>query len=84
MKHKAQSVDANGFTGNFSRTIEDQEKLRVPSLGPTRRNATKIRIEDTTLPEGSGSLMVDQRREKSNDDFAPLDDQLIRCLFFTS
>ena len=77
---EAHSVDANGFTGNFSRTIEDQEKLRVPSLGPTRRNATKIRIEDTTLPEGR-QLMVDQRVEKSNDDFAPLDDHSLGVYF---
>ena len=77
---EAHSVDANGFTGNFSRTIEDQEKLRVPSLGPTRRNATKIRIEDTTLPEDR-QLMVDQRVEKSNDDFAPLDDHSLGVYF---
>ena len=81
---EAQSVDVDGFTGNFSRTIVDQEKLRVPSLGPTRRNATKIRIEDTTLPpdiNGSGSLLVDKRREQSNDDFAPLDDHSLGIYF---
>ena len=77
---EAHSLDANGFTGNFSRTIEDQEKIRVPSLGPTRRNATKIRIEDTTLP-ADRQLMVDQRVEKSNDDFAPLDDHSLGVYF---
>ena len=78
------SVDVDGFTGNFSRTLVDQEKVRVPSLGPTRRNATKIRIEDTFLPpdkNGSGSLLVDKRREKSNDDFAPLDDHSLGVYF---
>ena len=81
---EVQSVDVDGFTGNFSRTLVDQEKVRVPSLGPTRRNATKIRIEDTFLPpdkNGSGSLLVDKRREKSNDDFAPLDDHSLGVYF---
>ncbi len=81
---EAQSVDVVGFTGNHSRTLVDQEKIRVPSLGPTRRNATKIRIEDTTLPpdiNGSGSLLVDKRREQSNDDFAPLDDHSLGIYF---
>ena len=79
-----QSVDVVGFTGNFSRTLVDQEKLRVPSLGPTRRNATKIRIEDSDIPKdinGSGSLLVDKRREQSNDDFAPLDDHSLGIYF---
>ena len=84
LSYETQTISASGFTGNFSRTLTDQEKLRVPSLGPNRRNATKIRIEDTTLPHdttGSGSLLVDQRREKSNDDFAPLDDNSLGIYF---
>ena len=79
-----QSVDVVGFTGNFSRTLVDQEKVKVPSLGPTRRNATKIRIEDSDIPKdinGSGSLLVDKRREQSNDDFAPLDDHSLGIYF---
>ena len=62
----------------------DQEKLRVPSLGPTRRNATKIRVEDSDIPRdvnGTGSLLVDKRREESNDDFAPLDDHSLGIYF---
>ena len=43
----------NGFTGNFFRTLTDQEKLRVPNVGPNRRNATKIRIEDNSLAVGT-------------------------------
>ena len=71
--------DISGFTGNQFRTLIDQEKVRVPNVGPTRRNATKIRIEETTL---SGStLLVDQRRELSNDDFAPKDDHTLGIYF---
>ena len=53
-------------------------------MGPSRRNATMIRIEDSDIPrdiEGVGSLLIDQRREKSNDDFAPLDDHSLGIYF---
>ena len=84
LSYETQTISASGFLGNFSRTLTDQEKLRVPSVGPSRRNATKIRIEDSDIPrdiEGVGSLLIDQRREKSNDDFAPLDDHSLGIYF---
>ena len=50
-----------------------------------RRNATKIRIEDSSIKtdKNSGSLFVDQRTEKSSDDFAPVDSNQLGSLFFT-
>ena len=85
LSYETQTISASGFTGNFSRTLTDQEKLRVPNIGPNRRNATKIRIEDTTIEAdelgNTLPLMVDKRREKSNDDFAPLDDNSLGVYF---
>ena len=52
------SVDTDGFTGNFSRNIVDQEKLKVPNVGPSRRNATKIRIDNSYK---QGTIFNDKR-----------------------
>jgi len=70
--------DVNGFTANFSRTLVDQEKLRVPDIGGVRRNATKIRIEDTTITQ---PLVYNVRKEKSSDDFAPIDSNKLGIYF---
>ena len=72
------SAEVNGFTGNFSRTLVDQEKLRVPDIGTSRRNATKIRIEDTTIKQ---PLVYNQRKETSSDDFAPIDSNKLGIYF---
>ena len=72
------SAEVNGFTGNFSRTLVDQEKLRIPDVGSSRRNATKIRIEDTTIQQ---PLVYNQRKEKSADDFAPIDSNKLGVYF---
>ena len=74
----------NGFTSNFFRSIVDQEKMKVPNVGPNRRNATKIRIETNKIEknlDGTQTLMVDKRRERSNDDFAPLDSNRLGIYF---
>jgi len=68
------SVDVNGFTGNFYRSLVDQEKVKIPNIGPSRRNATKIRIEDNTLKDGT-QLSYDTSNEKSSQDFAPIDSE---------
>jgi hypothetical protein len=70
----------NGFTGNFYRTLVDQEKLKVPNVGPSRRNATKIRIEDNTLKTGT-ALSADVRNEVSSQDFAPIDSNRLGIYF---
>tara|TARA_R100000084_G_scaffold108913_2_gene73070 strand:- start:2249 stop:3565 length:1317 start_codon:yes stop_codon:yes gene_type:complete len=65
------SSNVNGFTGNFYRTLTDQEKVKIPNVG-FRRNATKIRIEDNNLKPGT-TLDINQSNEVSTDDFAPID-----------
>ena len=74
----------NNFADNSYRSVVEQEKFKVPDVGPRRRNATKIRIEDTTIektPADSGSLFVDRRTEKSSDDFAPTDSNQLGIYF---
>ena len=66
------SVDVNGFTGNFFRSIVDQEQIRIPKIGSTRRNATKIRIENNTL---TSQLNPDTSKEVSSQDYAPIDSE---------
>ena len=78
--YEKNSVAVNGFTGNFSRTIVDQEQLRVPNVGPSRRNATKIRIEDNGLKAGT-ALSPEARNEQSSQDFAPLDSNRLGVYF---
>ena len=74
----------SNFADNSYRSVVDQEKFKVPDVGPRRRNATKIRIEDSTIektPSNSGSLFVDRRTEKSSDDFAPIDSNQLGIYF---
>ena len=54
---------------NSYRSLVDLEQLKVPNIGPSRRNATKIRLEGTSL---IGPLSSSISREKSSQDF---DDQ---------
>ena len=70
----------NNFADNSYRSIVDQEKLRVPDVGPNRRNATKIRIEDTTRASGS-LLFVDRPTEQSSQDTAPIDSNRLGVYF---
>ena len=72
------SAEVNGFTGNFSRTLVDQEKLRIPDIGNARRNATKVRIEDSTL---SGNLNRNKPMQVSSQDFAPIDSNKLGIYF---
>ena len=65
-------------SGNLFRSIVDKEQLRVPNLGPSRRNATKIRLEGTSL---TGPLSSNIRREQSSQDFAPIDSNKLGVYF---
>jgi len=69
---------AKSFSGNQFRSIVDKEELRVPNIGPNRRNATKIRLEDNTL---TGPLSSNIRKEKSSQDFAPIDSNKLGIFF---
>ena len=68
----------NGFTSNTFRSLVDKEQLKVPNIGPTRRNATKVRVEDSTI---IGNLSPDERKEKSSQDFAPIDSEKVGIYF---
>tara|TARA_R110002020_G_scaffold98545_1_gene234455 strand:- start:1632 stop:3185 length:1554 start_codon:yes stop_codon:yes gene_type:complete len=70
--YENETAAISGFTGNFYRTLVDQEKLRVPNIGPSRRNATKIRLETNKL---IGPLNPDASKEVSSQDFAPIDSE---------
>ena len=72
------SASAVNFSGNSFRSLVDLEQLKVPNVGPARRNATKIRIEDTKL---TGPLSYNIRREKSSQDFAPVDSNKLGVYF---
>ena len=72
------SASAHNFSGNNFRSLVDLEQLRIPNLGPNRRNATKIRIEDTSLV---GSLSSNVKREQSSQDFAPVDSNKLGVYF---
>ena len=74
----------NNFADNSFRSVVDEEKIRVPVVGVRRRNATKIRIEDSFIPtdeSGSKVLSVSDRKEKSSDDFAPTDSNQLGIYF---
>ena len=69
----------NGFTGNFYRSLVDQEKIKIPNVG-IRRNATKIRLESNSLPENT-QLSPVQKQEQSSQDFAPVDSEKLGVYF---
>ena len=74
----------NNFADNSYRSVVDQEKMRVPDVGARRRNATKIRIEDSFIPtdeSGSRRLSVSDRKEESSQDFAPIDSNQLGIYF---
>ena len=72
------SGSAVGFAGNSYRSLVDLEQVRVPNVGPNRRSATKIRIENNTL---SDNLAHNVRSEKSSQDFAPIDSNKLGVYF---
>jgi hypothetical protein len=69
---------AQSFSGNQFRSLVDLEQLRIPNLGPSRRNATKIRLEETSI---TGPLSSNVRREQSSQDFAPIDSNKLGVYF---
>tara|TARA_A100001011_G_scaffold178425_1_gene187172 strand:+ start:4273 stop:8790 length:4518 start_codon:yes stop_codon:yes gene_type:complete len=74
------SASVNGFGGNnFFRSLVDKEQLKIPNIGPQRRNATKIRIEDQQL--GNRMLSPETRVAASEFDLAPLDSNKVGIYF---
>ena len=75
---------ANGYTsGNrpHFRNIVDQQKAKVPNLGPSVPVQNKVRIEESKL---LGGLSVDERSEISAYDLSPLDSNRLGVYFSPS
>ena len=72
---------ASGFTSNTFKSIEDEEKARVPNLGPNRPQTTKIRIESSKLV---GNLNHQKKVEQSSFDLAPVDSNKVGIFFSPS
>ena len=72
---------ANGYTaGNrpHFRNVVDQQKAKVPNLGPNVRVENKVRVEENKL---MSNLSVDERAEVSAYDLAPLDSNRLGVYF---
>ena len=73
---------AFGFAGaNTFENVEDKTKTMVPNYGPNRRSSTKIRLENNILSGSGAQLSVNQRYDKSSNDFAPLDSPKVGLYF---
>ena len=75
---------ANGYTsGNrpHFKSIVDEQKAKVPNLGPNARVDNKIRVESNKL---MGNLSVNERSEISAYDLAPLDSNRVGVYFSPS
>ena len=70
----------SGFTGNFFRSVVDEQKSFIPSIGGLRRTTNKIRIEDNPI-KGGQSLNPDKRVTNSAYDSAPIDSNKVGIWF---
>ena len=68
-----------GFTANTFTNVEQEEKALTPNVGYGLSNS-KVRIERSWIPSGSG-LSVDYRTEESSYDTAPLDSNKVGVFF---
>jgi hypothetical protein len=85
-----QTGSASGYTvGNrphFS-SVVDEQKMFVPNIGPNRKISSKIRIETNTIEpntDGTTTLVMNKRKEKSAFDSAPLDSNKVGIYFSPS
>jgi len=69
-----------GFTGNFFRSVVDELKTHIPSIGALRRSTDKIRIEDNTVKAGF-NLNSEHRATVSAYDTAPTDSNKVGIWF---
>ena len=70
----------SGFTGNFFRSVVDELKTHIPSIGALRRSTNKVRIESNPIKAGH-SLSVDSRATDSAYDTAPNDSNKVGIWF---
>ena len=70
----------SGFTGNFFRSVVDEQKSFIPSIGALRRTTNKVRIEEN--PINSGEILQRKKRATSPAyDNAPLDSNKVGIFF---
>jgi hypothetical protein len=69
-----------GFTDNFFRTVVDELKSNIPSIGALRRTNNKIRIEANNLKPGY-NLNATTRATEGVYDTAPLDSNKVGIFF---
>ena len=84
-----QTTTSPGAAFNFGgvntfENVEDKTKTMVPNYGPNRRSSTKIRIENNVLSGSAAQLSVNERYDKSSNDFAPLDSPKVGIYFSPS
>ena len=69
-----------GFTGNFFRSVVDEQKTHIPSIGGLRRVSNKVRIEDNPIKPGY-HLSSQHRATDSVYDTAPNDSNKVGIWF---
>ena len=69
-----------GFTGNFFRSVVDEQKTHIPSIGALRRSTNKVRIEDNPIRSGQ-FLNPNRRVTNSSYDTAPNDSNKVGIWF---
>ena len=69
-----------GFTGNFFRSVVDEQKTHIPSIGGLRRSTNKIRIESNPILPGK-QLNTLHRATNSQYDTAPNDSNKLGVFF---
>tara|TARA_R100000030_G_scaffold100978_1_gene95584 strand:- start:3128 stop:9856 length:6729 start_codon:yes stop_codon:yes gene_type:complete len=70
----------NGFTGNPFRSVVDQQKSFIPSIGALRRTTNKVRIEDNSIKPDE-QLSPDRRATNSAFDTSPNDSNKVGIFF---
>ena len=70
----------SGFTGNFFRSVVDEQKTHIPSIGALRRSTNKIRIEENQIKSGF-NLSSERRATVSAYDTAPNDSNKVGIWF---
>jgi len=70
----------SGFTGNFFRSVVDEQKTHIPSIGALRRSTNKVRIESNPILLGK-QLNTNHRATDSQYDKSPNDSNKVGIFF---
>ena len=70
----------SGFSGNFFRSVVDELKSFIPSIGALRRTTNKIRLESNSIKFGQ-NLQPNRRATVSAYDSAPTDSNKVGIFF---